>query len=1364
MDIKKRRRRRVAILILVTLLTVGGLGGVILLQRYKREAETAYHRAEGLAAVEQKDYGKAVSNLFRYLERNPDDAEAQHAFAKATLQVPQGRNRHLFVALQALERATKLDPKNRDAAHELIELYRLVDANEQTLELANRLLTDDPGDAKAMGAKAIALSRLNKAPEGRDVALDAIRLSPDDYRLHLILLQVQRAVQTPSDDLRRYGLEQAEKHPDDPRFELVCGLAHALSGDLEAARGWVRKAASKKIEDAQLAADLVQVLDTLNLWGDSLRVLGEAANRPGGEGMKSELVRRLVENNEFEKAAQLVEGTDPSSKDAKLEQQVLRAMALQNLGKNAEMKAVLDGLRKRTDSPLAIVYADALSSVYDPELTLPARVEAVKKAIETVPDSPYLYAFLGDAYSSVGDNESALRSWQDAAALRAPWGNVRHLVARALLNANRPAEAVPYAEEALMRMPDSVATAVTLLRARAGSLGARPEDSPEKLLVLVDRVQQAAPGEPQSLLVRVEMLARQGKKQEAAAAAAPLLEGENRLDQPTLARLTEINREQDLGLDAQLQQRISTQLEGTPELALTRASEAAQRGDLRGGRSILEEGLAAAPEEGKLSWRLALAAYLDGTGDPAAAETWTKVADENPDDRRVQRMALRARATADDREFLRRVIDRLEKQMGADSIDVRIERARWLAGGKESDVTQAVTQLRSLIEAAPKRLEPRLMLADALVRLGRPQLAIQEFRSAEQAVPGNIDVWMGQARLFQMVREFPNAMRAIELVLSSPDATDAHRREAAVLLARQGDEEQAIKLLEGLTKDDGGTPEERLLLASLYARAGRTADVDRLLPPLLDQPTQQALAFAIEYYTSQGRSEQVTAVLAKLDAPTISSAARHRMRAEHALRSDDPAAAAREFAEATKASPKDADLWRSRVRLHLVQNQAQDAVTVAQEGLKNAPDDPALRSIVDGAQLVTRFTGDLWGKRLLLAMVEEPTFASAGAAALQTLAAADAATPQGAKDVATRLSEQAKEHAGFLPLQLLAGRKQLEAGDAEAAADIAGRASVAFPTAPEPPALHAEALANTGRWDEALGAASEWRRRTGGTTLGPDLIMAEAHLQMREPARALTQLQPHAADALANPRDNDQVATRLARAYAGLKRYEEAGKILLPQVGTPGPWRNMAMNLAANEVEDPAVASAWLTQATAGATDLSTRMNAAQAWWTLSQRLSDPSLASQAREVVEALAAEPEAPAEVWYMRGVMAEQSRDPAAATQAYQEALRRKPDLAPAANNLAMVLADNGSDTAEPLRLANAAVAAEPANAAFLDTLAYVQAKAGQTDAAIETARKAVSADPDTKLWYEHLAKILRDAGRADEADTVMNQYEGRKLRGR
>src|SRR5690606_3721784 len=125
----------------------------------------------------------------------------------------------------------------------------------------------------------------------------------------------------------------------------------------------------------------------------------------------------------------------------------------------------------RQGQPAAPVWAAVLEQVYaEPRRPVPQTVEVLNQALQTMPGSAHLHAFLGDAHASTGDSERALVAWRRAAEIRSSWGGVRTLVARTLLATGRGDEALEFAQEAMLRQPGSIDAAVTLIRARAATL------------------------------------------------------------------------------------------------------------------------------------------------------------------------------------------------------------------------------------------------------------------------------------------------------------------------------------------------------------------------------------------------------------------------------------------------------------------------------------------------------------------------------------------------------------------------------------------------------------------------------------------------------------------------------------------------------------------------------------------------------------------------------------------------------------------------------------------------------------------------------------------------------------------------------
>lgn len=99
--------------------------------------------------------------------------------------------------------------------------------------------------------------------------------------------------------------------------------------------------------------------------------------------------------------------------------------------------------------------------------------------------------------------------------------------------------------------------------------------------------------------------------------------------------------------------------------------------------------------------------------------------------------------------------------------------------------------------------------------------------------------------------------------------------------------------------------------------------------------------------------------------------------------------------------------------------------------------------------------------------------------------------------------------------------------------------------------------------------------------------------------------------------------------------------------------------------------------------------------------------------------------------------------------RELLAREPDNATALNNLGYYLVERNTKLPEAIKLIERAVAIEPINGSFLDSLAWAHHKVGNQDKAREYLEKALLYSRRNPTIHEHLGDVLNQAGRLAEA---------------
>jgi tetratricopeptide (TPR) repeat protein len=99
--------------------------------------------------------------------------------------------------------------------------------------------------------------------------------------------------------------------------------------------------------------------------------------------------------------------------------------------------------------------------------------------------------------------------------------------------------------------------------------------------------------------------------------------------------------------------------------------------------------------------------------------------------------------------------------------------------------------------------------------------------------------------------------------------------------------------------------------------------------------------------------------------------------------------------------------------------------------------------------------------------------------------------------------------------------------------------------------------------------------------------------------------------------------------------------------------------------------------------------------------------------------------------------------------RDLLKREPDNATALNNLGYFLIERGVGSEEALKLIEQAIAIDPIQGSFLDSLGWAHFKLGNVEKARQYLEKALIYARRNSTIHEHLGDVLREAGRVAEA---------------
>ena len=121
----------------------------------------------------------------------------------------------------------------------------------------------------------------------------------------------------------------------------------------------------------------------------------------------------------------------------------------------------------------------------------------------------------------------------------------------------------------------------------------------------------------------------------------------------------------------------------------------------------------------------------------------------------------------------------------------------------------------------------------------------------------------------------------------------------------------------------------------------------------------------------------------------------------------------------------------------------------------------------------------------------------------------------------------------------------------------------------------------------------------------------------------------------------------------------------------------------------------------------------------------------------------------ILFQLGAVLERLKRSDAAEAVFREALSVEPDSAPVLNYLGYMNADRGVRVDEALQLIEKAIALDPENGAYLDSLGWAMFRLDRVDKAEQFLRRAVDKPGANAVVLDHLGDVLRRRGSVHEA---------------
>ncbi len=281
--------------------------------------------------------------------------------------------------------------------------------------------------------------------------------------------------------------------------------------------------------------------------------------------------------------------------------------------------------------------------------------------------------------------------------------------------------------------------------------------------------------------------------------------------------------------------------------------------------------------------------------------------------------------------------------------------AALLANGSAN---QALAELGDVVQKDAGNVEARKLVAQAQLRLQRPDLAMQVLAPIQAANQDpQLDALRGWASLQQ--GEQDQAISLLERSIAAQPDNANLKLDLALAYLSSGASKKAVDLLQGMSPQNGGARRDTMLIAAINAAKGKEAAQAEVVKLVASRPKDSAAlsvaaAFAFQQRDFAAAREYVQRQLA-LDPKSI-GALLALARVDAA--SGDAASARKSYDQVLATEPNNAEAQLSLARLSLAQGDRGDATRRLEELRKRDPKSIESRLLLAAVYLQQKKTKD----------------------------------------------------------------------------------------------------------------------------------------------------------------------------------------------------------------------------------------------------------------------------------------------------------------------------------------------------------------------------------------------------------------------
>lgn len=1391
MRFSRRAKRRIVLLAVVGVALSAGVVVFRVVHNAQQTRLRSDARTKGLAAYEKGDFDGALQDLAYVIQQEKDDPVVLLAFADARARTPMAGAKHMLEALGYYKAGVDLlrDPTvelpenfNREARMQsswsrMLDMYATLGMKFEVRQTAEKVLAHNPNDVDALMSMAQVLYADRAFADALRITARLVELQPQELRwreLHLgIMLQANR----PYDELLNQCETWAKASTSDGRYHVLKSAVLAEAGRFERAREEIRAAATLGSDTLDVLNKMVSMLDALGLHDLAGKVIQTAGERyPDAQWVQLAIVRRLWQSNQTDAALAKITEVESRYKQLEPELTKLKAVCLMATGNTPQAIATLEPMAHTEgtfdrDAEDNRSWARAvMARINANEDDFEGMISEAEHALVLQPRDPVLHSILGQTYAQMGEDALSAQHFERAYRLDPSWLAAGVTYIESLLRIGRVGEAYQVSVQMLHRQPTNIIAPyvlcaqayIELMRTGqfeqiASTTGATPD-----LVAILEGIHEQSPADPTVAALLAESYVITGRID----LAKRFIEATLTAQKPaplTLLALSEVSSRYDLGSTEALIARAATIDNSSLSVVLAQADMLASAGKPIDGLAAVDRFIASMPEDQKTSveTQRGRIGYMLRTQHPSAMQSLREFVAQHKESAGALTFALAQSEAWKDRELIRSSIDQLSKEVGRQSQQVRLAEANYLLRYKsdaEADLARAMMLIKGVLEETPDSLAALTLLANASMLGERPSLetAISHLQRAVERYPGATSLYPVFISLLQRQGDFAKAERYLDRFARLTAQQPRWRQEEVRLLQAQGKFELALVKATSLINDQSGEA-DRLALANMYQRSGRTDAAKEVFENLLAEPNPSSVTIeqAAQFYAITGQFERAQKLLENYQAPKGVPWRRELLLGQFLTQYGDPAAAESHLAAAAQAAPDNADVQYEYARYCLSMEKFQTSHATAMRGLRIDANHQGLRIILALAavhldtaardQTLAFWTeigggGDALNDLLVL---------------LQKIRYREGHLEPTARDLDEARALVAK-HGVFLPAWTFCISLLADAGMHNDAIDMARRAVGRFPSDAQTARWASNMLMAAGRWEEAVPEVQEWRRRTLDDPIDADVAMTVIMLEMSRAQDAMRQLQPHAQRIIDQRDRRPQRVGPWLRALIANDQFSQAFEIAKSITKESPRWRNLWTNLTREmKVKQAYEALAWvepIVQLPSEYLDLAT------AWNDLAQRSGELSYFARADAMaVRAAELDSSLTTEVLLARGMVAQGQGDAVVAERYYRQVIERDPGHVTTLNNLAYLLVSNGHRYDQALPYIEHAVQLAPRHPDLLDTLGQVLAGLGKLKPAQDAFTSARALRPyDTHIGL-NLAEVLLRLGQSRDASLVLQDVQ-------